>query len=172
MKKILSIMLTAVLVAGCSAFTGGDNKEPQEPTENNVKITEEYTHEDPKGLDFDKRIVLQIPEESYYFEDIKDQIGAEVTGNYKVFYGKEGKPVGYYDYMICKDEENATLLKEFYVQSGAESVVENNLCIRNMSQDAIDADISQYLAMSLIEDDSVESYAQFYIDNLGAVEVK
>lgn len=170
-KYFLMILASMLLLTGCSSFTNNP-KEEDTPKDTSVKITETFSHEDPKDLDFDKRVVLKVPEESPYFTDLKDQQNIDLKEMYKVFYGKENKTVAMYEYIVCKDEKNANDYKELAESSGEKCSVDGTLCTIEYSKDSIDGTIAGYVSFGMMPDDSMDSFTKLYIDSVGAVEVK
>lgn len=86
MKKTLSIVLVLAMIlglAGCGLFS-------------NDKVVKlgDYTHEDPKDLKYDQRIVLK----SNNFGTILESMASAAAYPDTTFYDEAGNPVGVYDY--------------------------------------------------------------------------
>lgn len=172
-KRILALSLAVCMLmtaAGCSMFAkgGGDKKEESK----GVKITEEFTHEDPKDLEFDERHVLKIAEGSELFAMMEEQMGVSVVSEYMVIYGKEDKPVALYEYVVAKDDENAKKYQDFLKESGAKSDVDGTLITMKKAKDDVDADMASLKAMNVIAEETMTEYVKFYTELNQAIEVK
>lgn len=86
MKKIVSILLAAVMVlgvTGCSLFSKGDS----------VKLGD-YEHKDPSGLSYDTRTVLKNED---FGTDLADYASADAYPDV-MLYDESGNVTGMYDY--------------------------------------------------------------------------
>lgn len=87
MKKLICVALVLTMLlsfAGCNLFS----------KDNIVKLNDSFTHEDPEGLTYDKRMVLK-----------KDGFDADIETNVNMMaypdtmmYDEYGNPIGVYDY--------------------------------------------------------------------------
>ena len=85
-----------------------------------VEITDKYTFEDPKGLEYDTRYVLYGGEDSGAVS-AAGQIGSQVKGVYEIYYLKDGKLAAVYrcyDAASADDAAQIESMMEMYVQMG------------------------------------------------------
>lgn len=88
MKKILAIMLVmmmALSMTGCSSLFSDKSV---------VKFEEVYTHEDPKGLKYDERLVLINKD----FGPVLEEVINSMAYPDMIKYDEQGNMVGMYDY--------------------------------------------------------------------------
>lgn len=87
MKKTLSLVLSFLLLlsmAGCSLFNNSAS----------LKLTDSYTHKDPKGLKYDSRKILKNED---FGESLQSGINIAAYPDTMV-YDKDGNMIGMYDY--------------------------------------------------------------------------
>lgn len=171
-KKITALLLAAsmvIMTAGCSLFASGDGEKKDDPK--GVKITEEFTHEDPTDVKFDERHVLQIPQGDY-FTMTEEQAGVKATDSYIIIYGNEGKPAAYYEYLVCEDEENGNKYKDFMKEAGIKVTLDGNVGMFSKTGDELDAEIAQFISMNMMAEESIEQYVTFFVESYGATELE
>lgn len=193
-RKLLTLLLVVSVLgmtAGCSMFTSGDegtnkeddngkdkeddkedDKEGDKPAAGEgVKITDSFTHEDPTDIEFDVRRVIEFPEGSAYVASMDEQQGVKAICAYIVVYGKDDKVVGHYEYTVCEDEANAKKLTEAQAEWVPNGNTEGNVSYFFKTGEAMQADITQYVGMQMMEDESVDSYMNVFLGtDFGAVE--
>lgn len=87
MKRMVSVLLTAVLLlsmAGCSLFSDSSI----------VKLGEDYTHNDPKDLSYDQRVVLRGEN---FQDDLEDMVNSAAYPD-TMMYDDDGNIIGMYTY--------------------------------------------------------------------------
>ena len=83
--KLAAVILTLALVCtGCSLFSN----------ESQVKFDDAHTHEDPKGLTYDERVVLKGDDFGTRLQDYMNQAAYPDT----MVYDESGNVIGMYDY--------------------------------------------------------------------------
>lgn len=175
MYKKLTVLLLAgcmvMMMAGCSMFASGGSGDERKGLEG-VRISEDFTHEDPADLDFDQRKVLEIPGDSEYFMLIEEQMGLKATSSFVIMYGKEDKPIAYYEYMVLADEKQAEEYSQLLKDAGMENEIDGTLVSFIKQGDQVDADVAQFLAWGSITEGTLEQYAECYAEMLQAVIVE
>lgn len=177
-KRIATFLLAGCMVlpmTGCSLFTSGDGGQKAEAEEKKtgIEITEKLTHEDPEGLDFDTQQVLDLPEGNGYLAMIKEQHGVEPKNGKIIIYGKEDKPVAYYEYLVMPDEDQAKTYMEKAAAAGGGTISnQGEVTIFEKSKDDVEAELAAYKGMSLIDDESFDSYVGFYEATFEAVKAQ
>lgn len=172
MKKMLCVILSLVMVmalmSGCDAlFASGGNEGGNEGGNDPVKLTENYTFEDPTDIEFDKRYVIYAGEGSAMVSS------AEAYGMiaaYSIVYAKEDAPVCSYDFMICDTAENAQKVIELYAASGSTlTAVEEDPSIVYAQSDGetLEAGIMVYQSYGMIQEATVSAYVEFYATSIG-----
>ncbi len=76
-----------------------------------VEITDKYTFEDPKGLEYDTRYVLYGGEDSGAVSAAGQWSGAQVNGVYEIYYSKDGEIVAGYRCFDAASAADAEQLK-------------------------------------------------------------
>lgn len=86
-KKLISMVLVLTMIlsfTGCDLFNDASV----------IKFDENYTHEDPKDLEYDERIALKGEGFEDFIEDMVNQMAYPDT----MMYDEEGQMIGMYDY--------------------------------------------------------------------------
>lgn len=176
MKKMTILLIVVAMMlmsAGCSMFAGkdGDGKgeDSQAAADAGVSITDTFTHEDPEDIEFDERHVLYFPAGCDYLSVFEQEPGVKPTDCYIIIYANEKKVVASYEYTVCEDEEAAKMVGDFYTGAGLENTTEGNVNYFIKKQDALDAEIAQWIAMSAMDDETIDSYLDFYIGSFAPV---
>lgn len=163
MTLLLLVAATLVMTTGCSLFAkdGGKDK-----AANGVKITDDFTHEDP-DIDFDQRKVLEFTADNDYVQAMNEQLGVDATRDVTIFYGKEGTPVVYYEYVVLSDEEQAATYEQFAKDNGMEVTVNGNVVCHEKSGDALEAEMAMYMSYNMLAEETVDAYVDFYVNSFG-----
>lgn len=170
-KKITVLVVTVCMMAaltGCSMFAG-DKEEKNDDKSGGVKISDSFTHEDPEELEFDKRVVVTVPSDSLYLQDIKDQIGAEVSAMKTVVYAKDDKPVACYEYTTLASEDDVKTFTAYMDEMGMEYEVDGTMTTRVKNSDSLEAEIAAYVSMNMMPDETLDSYLNIFVESFGAV---
>lgn len=170
-KKITVLVVTVCMMAaltGCSMFAG-DKEEKNDDKSGGVKISDSFTHEDPEGLEFDKRVVVTVPSDSLYLQDIKDQIGAEVSAMKTVVYAKDDTPVACYEYTTLASEDDVKTFTAYMDEMGMEYEVDGTMTTRVKNSDSLEAEIAAYVSMNMMPDETLDSYLNIFVESFGAV---
>lgn len=175
-KRLVAFLLAGCMVmpmTGCSMFASGGDSAKQEEKETGIKISEDVTHEDPEDLDFDSREVLELPEGNGYLQMIKEQHDIEPKNGYVIIYGKEDKPVAYYEYLVMPDENQAEAYESSTAELAGGTVSRiGAVTLFEKSKDDVEAETAAYIGMQLMDDDTMESYVSFYENTFEAVKAE
>lgn len=167
MKKKVTLLLlvaaTLVMTTGCSLFAtdGGKDKKA-----NGVEISEDFTHEDP-DVDFDQRKVLEFTADNDYVSVMDEQLGVQPLRDVIIFYGKEDKPIVYYEYVVLPDEEQAATYEQFVKDNGMEVTVNGNIVCHEKSGDELEAEMAMYVSYNMLAEETVSAYVDFFVNSFG-----
>lgn len=161
MKKLISVVLALIMMlsfAGCSLFSD----------DSIVKLNENFTHEDPEGLKYDKRSVLK---KDGFEESIESSVNMAAYPD-TMMYDEAGNIIGVYDY------DNTTGLAKGWTNmlSGAYTAFpegeEKDLGKPDASK-MIDIPGTVNFAVVLYgnEDKAVASYMYFFLSDASAKEM-
>lgn len=162
MKKIFALVLCMVMVfsmAGCSLFTTGDG-ETGGSTSSELKITDDYTHKDPEGLEFAKRYSFYSGESCSLTDMFQEYYQVTPTAEYIFIYAdKDDVALAQYTYIVMESEEDA----EKFVNAGGEmgfaAEAVGNVTIQRMDQEDMANTIDSFIAMNVLTDTSAAAYA-------------
>lgn len=181
LSKTLALLMCLTLLTGCGSPSGGDNSENDPgnvsgtgdnsgtPTKyEGVKITDNYTFEDPADLSFDTRYVL-------YMGPTSDLVSVSVPRGqlcqYNIIYAKQDKAVGEYTLYICDTAEHAKSMSEEMSGYGinASIAAQDDTVICAFSDEyALEPSIDIYQMAGVITDTTAAAYAQMYVTAYGA----
>lgn len=177
MKKILCAVMTLVMLAAmltACGSTSGNEKPGNEPsgtetvTYDPIKITEDYTFEDPTDIEFDKRYVLACDENSPMVSSAADY---GMTAAYTIIYAKEDAPVASYDFLVVDTEEHAKALVDLYATQGSTlTAVDGNPTVltSSMDGDTMEGTLVAFQSYGMISEATVSAYVEFYSQSIGA----
>lgn len=185
MKKILCMLLALVMCAAMLTACGPSNNVPSNPdatsgdelppapSGENVPITDKYTFTDPAELDYDARYVLYMGPSN---QSIQMSASSGLVSMFMVLYAKEEKPLGSYTFYVCDTAASA--------QANAEGMkASNNTVLEAVEGDDTvmfsytDGESMEFVLSSIkdagvIPDTNASSFADYYVNMLGAVLLK
>lgn len=166
---VLALALAAMSLAGCSLFSTGSGDGEQETGSDPIKMTENFTFEDPADLEYAKRYVIYADENSALISSAAEY---GLKADYSILYADENdQPLGSYEYMICDTEEHAQAVIELYAAQGsALTALEADPTVLHSSldADAFMGSITAFQSMGFISETTVSAYAEFYSQTIGA----
>ncbi len=172
MKKllcaILTIAMTAALLSGCDLFTSGQKDEENPGSTSDIKMTDNYTFEDPADLEYAKRHVIYCDQNS---QGIASLVPMGVKAMYVILYADENDaPVYEYDYMIVESEESAKTLTDYYASQGRTiTATEGDPCVLYITADAdvVEGSFVALQAAGVLAETNVSTYVEFYSGYVG-----
>ena len=176
MKKILCAVMTLVMLAAmltaCGSTSG--NEKPANETPGNetvsydpVKISENYTFEDPTDIEFDKRYVITCDETSPM---VAAAASYGMSATYTIIYAKEDAPVAQYDFMVVDTEENAKAVIDLYASQGTtlKTLDEDATVLWASSDgDTVEGSLVALQSSGMISEATVSAYVEFYTQTIG-----
>ncbi len=165
MKKVLALLMSAALVfslTGCSLFTGGGGEGGGSAggATGDVKITDEYTHTVPEGLEFETRYAYWSGDECSLVDMFKTYYDVTITAEYIVIYAdKDDKAVAQYTYFVMASEEDAQKFMDVSVGTADDIQAVGNVIVQVMDEEAMADTIDSFIAMNVLEDTSAAKYA-------------
>lgn len=121
-----------------------------------VEITDKYTFEDPKGLEYDTRYVLYGGEDSGAVSAASG-VGAAVNGVYEIYYLKDGELVAVYRCYDAASADDAAQIESMYGGMGEVKVTGRVACI-NMKVSMMESMMEKYVQMGYAEEATPEAY--------------
>lgn len=174
MKKILCAVMTLVMLAAmltaCASNSNNGGNEPADPetvSYEPVKITENYTFEDPTDIEFDKRYVITCDETSPM---VASAASYGMSATYTILYAKEDAPVAQYDFMVVDTEEHAQGVIDLYASQGtALKTLDDDATVVYASSDGdtVEGSIVAMLSAGMISEATVSAYVEFYSQTIG-----
>ena len=174
MKKILCavmalVMLAAMLVGCGSTSNNGGNKpaDPETVSYDPVKISKNYTFEDPTDIEFDKRYVITCDETSPM---VASAASYGMSAAYTILYAKEDAPVAQYDFMVVDTEEHAQGVIDLYASQGtALKALDDDATVVYASSDGdtVEGSIVAMQSAGIISETTVSAYVEFYSQTIG-----
>lgn len=174
MKKILCAVMTLVMLAAmltaCGSNSNNGGNEPADPetvSYEPVKITENYTFEDPTDIEFDKRYVITCDESSPM---VAAAASYGMSATYTILYAKEDAPVAQYDFMVVDTKENAKAVIDLYASQGTtlKTLDEDATVLWASSDgDTVEGSIVAMLSAGMISEATVSAYVEFYSQTIG-----
>lgn len=166
MKKVLALLMSAALVfslTGCSLFTSGGGEGGEGGgggASGDVKITDEYTHKAPEGLEYETRYAYWSGDECSLVEMFKTYYDVNITAEYIVIYAnKDDKAVAQYTYFVMASEEDAQKFMEVSTGTADDMQAVGNVIVQVMDEEAMTDTIDSFIAMNVLEDTSAAKYA-------------
>lgn len=130
-----------------------------------VEITDKYTFEDPKGLEYDTRYVLYGGEDSGA-ASAASGVGAAVNGVYEIYYLKDGELVAVYRCYDAASADDAAQIESMYGGMGEVEVTGRVACI-NMDLAMIESMMEMYVQMGYADEATPEAYMAALYKNEG-----
>lgn len=130
-----------------------------------VEITDKYTFEDPKGLEYDTRYVLYGGEDSGA-ASAASGVGAAVNGVYEIYYLKDGELVAVYRCYDAASADDAAQIESMYGGMGEVEVTGRVACI-NMDLAMIESMMEMYVQMGYADETTPEAYMAALYKNEG-----
>ncbi len=130
-----------------------------------VEITDKYTFEDPKGLEYDTRYVLYGGEDSGAVS-AAGQIGSQVNGVYEIYYLKDGKLAAVYRCYDAASADDAAQIESMYGGMGEVEVTGRVACI-DMDLAMIESMMEMYVQMGYADEATPEAYMAALYKNEG-----
>ena len=130
-----------------------------------VEITDKYTFEDPKGLEYDTRYVLYGGEDSGA-ASAASGVGAAVNGVYEIYYLKDGELVAVYRCYDVASADDAAQIESMYGGMGEVEVTGRVACI-NMDLAMIESMMEMYVQMGYADEATPEAYMAALYKNEG-----
>lgn len=130
-----------------------------------VEITDKYTFEDPKGLEYDTRYVLYGGEDSGAVS-AAGQIGSQVKGVYEIYYLKDGKLAAVYRCYDAASADDAAQIESMYGGMGEVEVTGRVACI-DMDLAMIESMMEMYVQMGYADEATPEAYMAALYKNEG-----
>lgn len=176
-KNLLCVILAAGLMvsmlSGCSLFTtdtGDEGSNEGTDSSSAISMTENYTFENPKDLEFETRYVIYYDENSAMISS-GSQYG--LTAAYTIVYAdSEDAPVGQYDYFICDSEEHAQDVIGLYAAQGSSLVQteEDPTVLYSFTDgDTMEGTLAMYQSMGILDESSANAYVNYFVSNAGGV---
>ena len=172
-KKMLSLILAvglmSTVLSGCSLFaTNIDEPKGAAGSSGAVKLTDNYTFEDPADLDFDTRYVLYCDENSQMISSASAEYGLKAS--YSSIYAKDDAPVMDYEFLVCDSAEHALATIDLYASQGqALQVAENDATVLCSSTDGdtMEATLAAFQSYGMLSEPSVAAYVEFMQTSTG-----
>lgn len=162
-KLLLLVVATLVMTTGCSLFASDGGKDK---AANGVEISDDFTHVDP-DVDFDERKVLEFTADNDYVSVMDEQLGIQPLRDVIIFYGKEDRPVVYYEYIVLPDEEQTATYEQFAKDNGMEVTVDGTVVCHEKSGDALEAEMAMYVSYNMLAEETVSAYVDFFVNSFG-----
>lgn len=121
-----------------------------------VEITDKYTFEDPKGLEYDTRYVLYGGEDSGAVSAASG-VGAAVNGVYEIYYLKDGELVAVYRCYDAASADDAAQIESMYGGMGEVEITGRVACI-NMDVSMMESMMELYVQMGYADEATPEAY--------------
>lgn len=183
MKKTLCMLLALVMCAAMLTACGPSSNVPSNPDANggssdelppapdgeNVPITDSYTFTDPAELDYDARYVLYMGPNN---ESVRM---SGLASMYILLYAKEEKPLGMYTFQVYDKAESAQVAYEATKDNGSDiqAAEEDGAVLFSFAdKDSAELVLNSIKAAGVIEEANVSSFADYYVNILGAVLLK
>ena len=171
MKKILCAVMTLVMLAAmltaCGSTSGNEKPANETVSYDPVKISENYTFEDPTDIEFDKRYVITCDETSPM---VASAASYGMSATYTILYAKEDAPVAQYDFMVVDTEEHAQGVIDLYASQGTtlKTLDEDATVLWASSDgDTVEGSIVAMLSAGMISEATVSAYVEFYSQTIG-----
>lgn len=174
MKKTLALLLCLVMVmsmTSCSLFTSEEGNGGA--SSGDIKITDEYTHKVPEGLEYETRYVYKSGETCSISTAIEEQYGAKATSHFIIVYAdKNDVAVAQYTYIVMASEEDAKKYQAGYAEvTGTDKLqVDGKVTIQAFDQQELANSIDTYVAWSMLKSTSAKEYAKAMADMESLVE--
>ncbi len=184
LRMILTLLMCTAILAGCGSngntsngnvsnssnqsdttdpSTPADSDTTQTPTGEGVKITGNYTFEDPADLEFDTRYVLYMGPTS---EMVSVSADKGQIAQYTIIYAKEDRAMAEYTLYVCDSAESAAAMLSEMEGYGmpVDLVAEDNTVIWSFSDEyVLEANIGIYQMAEMISETTASAYAQMYV---------
>lgn len=161
MKKALALLLSlalAVSLAGCSLFASGGGTGGS--WTGDIKITDEYTHKDPEGLEFETRYAYWSGDECTLVDMFKTYYGVDITAEYIVIYAsKDDKVLSQYTYFVMATEDDAKKFMEVGEGTAEDISAVGNVILQVSNEEAVANTIDSFIGMNVLTDTSAAKYA-------------
>lgn len=172
-KKLMYIALmtltAAFLLSGCSLFATSDGKEGgNSGSSGTVKMTGNYSFEDPANLDFDTRYVLYCDENSLVISQIPAEYG--ILASYSIIYAKDDAPVADYEFFVCDSAEHAAATADLYASQGQtllEAEGDATVLYSFSDGDTMEATLVSIQSFGMISEATVSAYVTFMQSSTG-----
>lgn len=165
---VLALALAAMSLAGCSLFSTDSGDGDKETGSAPVKMTDNYTFEDPADLEYAKRYVIYCDENSTAVDPAKDY---GVTAMYTILYADENdQPLGDYEFMVCDTEENAQAVIKLYEGYGTTlTPAEGDPTVLCSYRDGetFAANLVMFESYGMTTSATVSAYVEYYADFSG-----
>lgn len=163
MKKVLALLLSLAMVialGGCSLFTSGDESGSSAAGGSELKVTDDYTHKDPEGLEYATRYVFYSGEECALVEMLNTYYDVTPTLEFIVIYAdKDDVALAQYTYIVMESEEDAQKFAKAAAEMGSKVEVSGSVTIQEMNQEEMANTIDTFIAMNVLTDTSAAKYA-------------
>lgn len=182
MKKIMVLSLAVICTisfAACGLFTsesssGAAGEAGTETTvSTGVKLSAEFTHEDPEGLEYETRYAYTSGESQEVKDGYKQNYGVDIIAEYFFLYAdKDDHALCEYTYYVFKTPEDAAKFAEVLGEFG--NTVETKGSVAYVYDDeSMTSDIIQMqMQMCGMADDKASTYAQFMKEGYAYIEVQ
>lgn len=165
---VLALALAAMSLAGCSLFSTGEAGGDAETGSAPVKMTDNFTFEDPADLEYAKRYVIYCDENSQSVATAKDY---GVTAMYSILYADENdQPLGDYEYMVCDTEEHAQAVMELYENFGSPLTAceaDPTVLYSSSDGDTFTATLAMFQSQGVISAATVSAFVDYYAETSG-----
>ena len=171
LKAILLTLTAAVLLSGCSLFatsSGDSGNGGSGGSTGAIKMTDNYTFEDPADLEFDTRYVLFCDENSVMISSAPEEYG--IKGSYSIIYTKDDAPVMDYEFYVCDSEEHAQATVDMYAAQGAAlTAAEGDPCVlySTTDGDTFEANLVMFQSYGVLNEATASAYVEFMQTSTG-----
>ncbi len=131
MKRLLALLMTALMLVGVLAGCGGDPSDKKDGSgdaagSTEVNLMDMYTVKDPEGVEYDQRVALYMP----VLESDEEYAGGK-RYVFSVIYSKDNKGVYMYNVDIFDTEESA----KAYLEENGNGVVDGSAVVTESDAD-------------------------------------
>ncbi len=163
MKKALALLLSLAMVfslAGCSLFTSGGGGAGGGAS-SEMKITDEFSHKDPEGLEFETRYAYYSGESCSLVDMFQEIYDVTPTAEFIFIYAdKDDVALAQYTYIVMESEEDAEKFATAGDGMSLDIQVFGNVTLQVTDQEGMADTIDSFIAMSVLTDTSAKAYAE------------
>ncbi len=163
LKKVLAAILCLAMVlsmAGCSLFTGGDGDGGKAAPE--VKITDEFTHKDPEGLEYETRYPYYSGDSCSLVDMFQEYYDVTPTAEFIIIYAdKDDVALAQFLYIVMESEEDAEKFKTNAKKvAGVDAQVFGDVTLQELDKEGVNNNIDSLIAWNVLTSTSAKEYAE------------